>query len=99
MELTLQFLRDRLSLRSIHEPTFAKITAVVLLLELGYHGAIIAPESLLRKRYTDSKGDSACLATRSNVEAWLTKLPLSPLTLVQEEPDLAIRAFFITSRM
>jgi hypothetical protein len=93
MQLILQFLHDHLSLRSIHEPTFAKIAAVVLLLELGYHGAMVAPESTLRKRYTDCKADFANLAKRSSVDAWLTKLPLSPLTLVQEEPELARRAF------
>ena len=94
MELILQFLPDQLRLRSIHEPTFAKIAAVVLLLELGYHGAMVAPENTLRKRYTDCKCDFANLANRSSVDKWLTTLPLSPLTLVQDEPDLASRAFY-----
>ena len=94
MQLILQFLHDHLALRSIHEPTFAKIAAVVLLIELGYHGAMVALESTLTKRYRDCKADFATLAKRSGVDIWLTKLPLSPLTLVQDMPDLARRVWF-----
>lgn len=97
MQLILQFLHDNLFLRSIHEPTFAKIAAVVLLMELGYNGAMVAPESTLRKRYNDSKADFAALSRRSSVHVWLTKLPLSPLTLVQEEPGIARMAFHLES--
>lgn len=97
MQLILQFLHDYLALRSIHEPTFARIAAVVLLIELGYHGAMIAQESTLTKRYRDCKADFMKLATRSAVaciDVWVTPLPLSPLTLLQDHPAVARKAWF-----
>jgi len=64
------------------------------MLELGYDGAMMAPANTLRLRYLDAKADFANLGNRSEVTCWLTKLPLSPLTLVHDHPELAATAFY-----
>ena len=92
MASILQFLHTSLNLRLVHEPTFAKITGLVLMLELGYDGAMLESNNAIRQRYKDCKADFAKLRD-SPVDCWIPTLPASPLVLLSDYPRVARRAY------